>query len=358
MNSRRKEYLRYLRSTKWSEIRDISLERTNGHCQFCGDFATEVHHVQYPKQFGEENPNSTIPVCKRCHDAAHGVLGMAKELTKVEKFSELSPTGTRLNYLLSDEGRVYASAKSWSRALNVPDFMVKHFESGLVRMALLKKDSAGAALEMVFQDTPVYRWHAVAAQLRYFDREFASTGYKSRPPVERRQLEEFHENYERFTNWGYDLQERAIAAMLNAKAPAKSVPASVSQDALVEVIKQAVAPRLHAHDEKLTEHDVAIDRIKDAVPSLRDPNEFIPVRQAIQEQGLAPTVMPMHPRSKENLSGLAGQVLKSRAAEQGEHVISRLDGVAAAVPMNTYRREMIYAVLEEILGNKQGTLPI
>lgn len=75
---------------------------------------------------------------------------MTNELTKVEKFSEISPTGGKLNYLLSDEGRVYASAKSWSRALLVPDFMSVNFETGLARMAILKKDSAGGSLEMTY----------------------------------------------------------------------------------------------------------------------------------------------------------------------------------------------------------------
>lgn len=281
---------------------------------------------------------------------------MAKELLKVEKYSEISPTGARLNYLLSDEGRVYASAQSWSRALQVPDVMVKNFETGLARMAILKKDLAGGSLEMVYANTSVFRWHAVAAQLRTFDREFVNTGYRSRPPAERKQIELFHENYERLTNWGYDLQERAIAAMLNARSVPSASNTTVTQDALVEAIKQAVAPRLHAHDGKLREHDALLDEIKEVVPVLRDPDEFISVRQAIQEQGLDPTVMPFHPHSKENLSGLTGQILKTRATEQGESVVARLDGVAASTLMNTYRRRAIYAVLAEILNSKQESL--
>lgn len=358
MSSRRKEYLRYLKSSEWSEVRIIALERTSGHCQFCGDFASEVHHVQYPKQFGEEHPNSTVAVCKRCHDTAHGVLKMANELTNVERYSEISPSGTKLNYLLSDEGKVYASAKSWSRALRVPDFMIVNFETGLARMAILRKDSAGGQLEMRYANTPVYRWHAVAAQLRTFDREFGKTGYASRPPAERRQLEEFHENYERLINWGYDLQERAIAAIMHARtSPPASTPAPVTQDALVEALKEAVAPRLHAHDNMLVQHDAAIEEIKEAIPALRNPDEFIPIKQAIQEQGLDPTIMPLHPRSRENLSGLTGQLLKSRASEQGRSVVARLDGVSTSTPMNTYRRAAIYAVLAEIINNRQGTLP-
>jgi len=282
---------------------------------------------------------------------------MTKELTKVEKFSEISPTGGKFNYLLSDEGRVYASARSWSRALLVPDFMAVNFETGLARMAILKKDSAGGSLEMTYSETAVFRWHAVAAQLRSFDREFNNTGYKFRQPGERRQLEQFHENYERLTNWGYDLQERAIAAMLNTKSVQHPVhEAAVSSDALVEVIRQAVAPRLHEHDGKLKEHDAVIKEIKEAVPAMRDLKEFISVRQAIQEQGLDPTVMPLHPRSRENLSGLAGNMLKSNSAEQGDVIVARLDGGSVDTTMNTYRRGVIYSVIDEIMRYKQGSL--
>ncbi len=358
MNRRRQEYRKYLKSSEWSEVRGIALERTGGYCQFCGDFATEVHHVQYPKQFGGEHPNSTVPVCKKCHDVAHGVLKMTKELTKVEMFSEIAPTGAKLSYLLSDEGRVYASAKSWSRALDVPDFMMEYFVTGIARKALLNKDSTGGSLEMLYRNTPVYRWHAVAAQLRSFDREFGNTGYKSRSPTERGLLEKFHDNYERLTNWGYDLQERAIAAMLNSKKTMSVTSASVTQDALVDAIKQAVAPRLHTHDNKLKEHGESIEEIRGAVPALRDPKEFVSVRQAIQEQGLDPTVMPLHPRSKDNLSSLAGQILKSRRAEEGDAVVTRLDGQSFVTTVNRYRRGDIYAVLDEIMSNTQGTLPL
>lgn len=210
---------------------------------------------------------------------------------------------------------------------------------------------------MVFQSTPVYRWHAVAAQLRSFDREFEKTRHVSRPPGDRVQLEEFHEKYELLTNWGYELQEKAIAAMLNARAAPPPVQGTaVTKDELVDVIKEAIAPRLQDHDGKLEEHDAALKEIKGAVPVLRDPQGFITVKQAIQEQGLDPTVMPLHPRSRENLSGLAGQMLKNRRAEQGSPIASRLDGVSEAIPMNTYKRGEIYSVIHEIMRSKQESL--
>jgi hypothetical protein len=282
---------------------------------------------------------------------------MTNELTKVQRFSELSPTGGKFSYLLSDEGRVYASARSWSRALNVPEFMEANFETGLARKSIFLKDAVEGLIEMVYGGVAVYRWHAVAAQLRSFDSEFLRTGYVSRPPAERQQLEKFHEGYERLLNWGYSLQERAIAAIIKAKtAPPPAQGTAVTSDVLVDVISRAIAPRIHEHDEKLQEHHAAIVEIKEAVPALRNPQEYISVKQAIQEQGLDGTVMPLHPVSNENLSGLTGQMLKKRRAEQGKPIVARLDGGSIATPMNTYRREAIYSVIQEIISNRQDSL--
>ncbi len=351
--ARRNEYRQYLKSSAWQEQRNFALERTSGFCQFCGDFATQVHHVKYPKRFGEEHPHSLIPVCDRCHNISHGIQNM-EALPDATVMNELTPNGMRLNYLLSN-GRVYASAKSWTRALQVPEAMIKQFETGLARTALLHKDMAGGSLEMEYKDTTVYRWPAVAHQLRAFDREWYKTGYKSRPESEQKEINKFHDNYERLVNWGYDLQERALSNLLNAKA-APSTP--VTPESFIEAMKQAVAPRLQAHDDKLHAHDVIISEIKEAVPTLRDQKEFITVRQAISEQGRDPASMPLYPNSRENLSGLAGQQLKSKRAEQGPREVMRVDGQSLSTEVNTYRRAVIYAVLDEIIQNKQPGLPL
>lgn len=276
-----------------------------------------------------------------------------KSLTDVTQMTELSPNGTRLKYLLSG-GRVYASAKSWGRALQVPESMTAWFETGLARTALLKKDLAGGNLEMSYLNTATYRWHAVAEQLRAFDREWYKTQFTSRPKQEQREIEHFHDNYERLVTWGYDLQERALSSALNATT---SPTSPITQETLLGVMKQALAPRLRMHDDKLHEHDVIISELREAVPTLRDQDEFIPVKQAISEQGLDPTLMPLYPRSSENLSGLAGQLLKSRGVEQGASVIARIDGQAVSSVMNTYRRHDIYAVLAEITRNNQSGFP-
>lgn len=351
--TRREEYLHYLNSADWKDHRAVALERTSGFCQYCGEVASQVHHVKYPKQFGEEHPHSLIPVCERCHNISHGVQEM-KSLVGVSQMMELSPNGGRLNYLLSG-ARVYASAKSWARALDVPETMYVWFETGLARVAIVKRDLAGGELEMSYLNTPVYRWHAVAEQLRRFDREWNTNQYGSRPKQEQREKQQFYDNYDRLVSWGYDLQERALSSALNGADDRK---APITQEKLLETMKQAVAPRLRAHDEKLYEHDIVIAEIKDSTPMLRDADEFISVKQAISEKALDPTLMPCYPKSKENLSGLAGQMLKESSAEQGGSVIARVDGQAFSTEMKTYRRRNIYAVLDKIMQNKQQGLPL
>ena len=350
---RRDEYKRYLQSSDWARQRDFALDRTSGFCQYCGEVATQVHHVKYPKRFGEEHPHSLIPVCDRCHNISHGVQEM-KQLDDVTRMVDISPSGERLRYLLSG-ARVYASAKSWAKALRVPECRMKWFETGLARIAILKKDLAGGELEMSYLNTPVYRWHAVAEQLRTFDREWNKTQYKSRPKQEQRELEKFYENYERLVSWGYDLQERALSSVLN---PTASATTPITQETLIETMKEVVAPRLRDHDDKLREHDVVIAEIIDAVPTLRDQEEFITVKQAINEKGFDATIQPLYPRSRENLSDLTGQLLVARNTEQGGKVIARLDGQSLSTGMNTYRRRAIYIVLDEIMRNKQDGLPI
>lgn len=351
--TRRDEYLRYLKSTDWSENRNFALDRTSGFCQYCGEVASQVHHVKYPKRFGEEHPHSLIPVCERCHNISHGVQEM-KSLTDVTQMIELTPNGGRLKYLLSG-ARVYASAKSWARALHVPEFMMGWFETGLVRIAILKKDLAGGELEMSYLNVAVYRWHAVAEQLRALDRQWHNSQFKGRPKQEQKELEQFMQNYDRLVNWGYDLQERALSSALNATPSATS---PITQETLIDAMKEVVAPRLRNHDDKLHEHDVVIAEIVDAVPTLRDQEEFITVKQAISEKGFDSTAMPLYPQSRENLSGLTGRILKDHNAEQGGSVIARVDGQSLPIEMNTYRRRNIYAALDEIVRNKQHGLPL
>lgn len=353
--SRKAEYRRYLKSPEWAVVRNHALARDDGLCAFCGELAAQVHHVQYPKQFGHEHPHSTVAICEKCHKTAHGIPTM-KPLTNVEKLHALAPGGLRLNYLLS-EGRVYASAASWRRALGVPSFEKGWFDARLAGLAIFKRNS-GDELERSYDGVAVYRWRVVVQALRNFSFAYMTHGFKLRPLEERRELEQFHEKFERLVEWGDDLQEHAIASALRSRQQGLTpgAVATVSEVRLATVIAQAVAPRLNALDHSQTRQDVVIAEIKEAVPALQPHDDFITAKQAIAEKGLDPTVMPLHPRSSENLSGLVGQMLTERGAAKGAPQIARIDGTSRATAMNTYRRGDIYSVLEEIMRTKQEAL--
>lgn len=358
--TRRDEYRAYLQSPEWQERRQLALARTNGLCQHCGQIATQVHHVKYPKRFEEDHPHCLIPVCDRCHDIHHGVQHM-DALPEATQMADISPSGSRLTYLISS-GRIYASAQSWARALQVPDCRQAWFKAGLSRSATLKNAVYGGNLEMSYKEITVYRWPVIADVLRAFDREWFKSEFKGKSRTEQAEMELFHNNYERLVEWGTALQERAMFAALQAKtapptAASKAMP--ITSEMLIETIKEAVAPRLRNHDEKLNEHAVFITELQEAVPTMRDQDEFITVKQALSEKGLDPEQMPLHPQSSETLSGLAGQMLKDRKVEQGQGVPTRLDwqGKGFAKLMGAYRRRDIYSVLDRITQHKQHGLP-
>lgn len=323
-------------------MRTIAMERTDGFCEFCGDIATQVHHVKYPKRFGEEHPDSLVPVCDKCHKISHGVIKV-NALSNVTQLSELSPNGVNFKYLLSG-GRIFASAKAWSRVIQIPECLRAWFESGLERQAILRRDFNGSLLVGDYLDVKVYRWHAVGNQLRVFDREWHKNQYQNRPVDEQRAIKKFHESYEMLLNWGYDLQERALASLVNPEVPNSS--GAISPEMLLSAIKDAVAPRLFEHDEKINQHDIIISEIQKAVPTLRNSNDFITVKQALSELGLDYTIMPLAPDIKDNLSGLVGKKLKEAGVKQGKSVVSRIDGTGFTSQMNTYQRHEIYSVIK------------
>ena len=354
--SRGAEYRRYLNSPEWRTVRSPALIRSSGACEFCGDLAAQVHHVQYPKKFGQEHPHSLLAVCKRCHKKSHGIPEM-KELTNAERLHDIAPEGARLRYLLS-EGRVYASAASWQRALGVPDSEKAWFASRLSVLSMFKRNS-GEEMECVYEGKPVYRWRVVMQALRNFNVAFLTHGFKARPLEERRELEKFHAKYERLVDWGDDLQERAIAAALRAskKVPAKAEPvAAISENRLAAVVAQAVAPRFDAQERREQRQDIMIKEVRDAVPALQAGDKFITVKQAIAERGFDASLVPLHPKSNETLSGLAGQMLVSKGVTKGTPEVARLDGSARAMAVNTYRRADIYSVLDEIIRSKPESL--
>lgn len=63
----------FLKSEEWDTIRIACLAHNGLDCFCCGTeaFENDVHHVEYPKQWRETNPNQTLVLCRGCHELAH-----------------------------------------------------------------------------------------------------------------------------------------------------------------------------------------------------------------------------------------------------------------------------------------------
>jgi hypothetical protein len=356
---RRAEYIAYLASEDWRKLRGAALDWSRGKCDFCGELAEQVHHVRYPKTFGDERPSDVVSVCRRCHELSHGRQPM-QELTNAETYRVIAACGKAFPHLVSDEGKVWSTFDHWCTSLQIPSFLRKRFEIQL-ETAARDEEHAGNVCQARYQDKTVFRWHAAMRAMEQFEHAYHAEQFrdlKSRrwTDDERDAMEVVHKHYRALVRWGQDLQEQAFAAKLTqAREAAKSQ--AVSPQMLLDAIKHAVAPRLHAHDQKIAEHDIVIGAIKEAAPFLQDQDEFITLRQGAVELGKDPTMMPNFPRTKETLSGLAGRLLKERGARTGTPVAARLEGSSVTAEMNTYRRADVYATLRELTkGDDQQSL--
>ena len=59
-------------SSKWLELRKECLERDKMQCTMCGSsFNLQVHHLRYPKVWGEEELHDLTTLCDDCHAKVH-----------------------------------------------------------------------------------------------------------------------------------------------------------------------------------------------------------------------------------------------------------------------------------------------
>lgn len=81
-NSSRKRYKTYndfLESLEWKVKREAVMERSKGLCEVCDDgvtVAVDVHHVKYPKRWGQEPITDLLAVCRKHHQILHGKVNI------------------------------------------------------------------------------------------------------------------------------------------------------------------------------------------------------------------------------------------------------------------------------------------
>lgn len=72
--ARCKDYREYVNTNWWRRLSEQILARDLYACQDCGEPATVVHHLEYPKVLGDEDPDDLISLCRKCHAERHGKL--------------------------------------------------------------------------------------------------------------------------------------------------------------------------------------------------------------------------------------------------------------------------------------------
>lgn len=87
------DYLAYLRSTIWREIRERALDRDFHRCLVCGGVANQVHHLHYSRMalLGKDLC-ALVSLCGKCHenvefdgDVKLSVQGMRRAWRRTKK---------------------------------------------------------------------------------------------------------------------------------------------------------------------------------------------------------------------------------------------------------------------------------
>ena len=74
---RQYQYQQYLRSYTWKEKRYAVYRRAGYMCEACGKgLAIAIHHLKYPKRWGDEPLDWLQAVCKPCHSKEHKELNL------------------------------------------------------------------------------------------------------------------------------------------------------------------------------------------------------------------------------------------------------------------------------------------
>lgn len=69
----------YRQTEVWKRLRKQRLWMDHYRCQYCGSgINIQVHHVHYPKVWGDETMDDLVTLCDRCHNETHEIDLMKK----------------------------------------------------------------------------------------------------------------------------------------------------------------------------------------------------------------------------------------------------------------------------------------
>jgi hypothetical protein len=113
-----KNYQDYLKSDKWSEVKeDYANINNHKYCALCeSDEDLQHHHFNYPKDWNDDSHENIIKICNDCHDLAHE--SEHRNMTLIDFISEMSPAISERQH---ENGIVCGQDDVLIRALQVVD---------------------------------------------------------------------------------------------------------------------------------------------------------------------------------------------------------------------------------------------
>jgi hypothetical protein len=77
-------YRKYLKTDWWSLRKEKYWQKHSRTCYCCGEFATELHHNNYSRLFGELDKDF-VPLCHSCHTEVHEIHKKTGKLKNAHK---------------------------------------------------------------------------------------------------------------------------------------------------------------------------------------------------------------------------------------------------------------------------------
>lgn len=103
-------YREYMASDAWKALRLSARDRSDHKCEMCGGSADNVHHVKYPKGFGNDGLSNLIVLCRKCHERTHGIRGekMTNQKKEMITFTDSTVIPVVLTFVDGVEYRLFS----------------------------------------------------------------------------------------------------------------------------------------------------------------------------------------------------------------------------------------------------------
>lgn len=274
------------------------------------------------------------------------------ELVGVKNTSLIGPHENSIQ-IHNANNLVWASVEQWCALLRAPYFFPDELRrTASLQAALLK----GGPYEALIGKVVVYRWPPIAAALDLWHRNWmvavSLNKHTTMASNLRAESEGFARGIAKLKAWGYELQERELQAALSTQIVQPNVSATRSMEVsqamkAIETLAQATQIVLLQHEQEILSNKNQINEICRDLPSRRDPEEFITIKQRCVERAISSGLIV---KGRMNLSQACGQLMNKAGMQKGKTQSERLDGSSIVTAVTTWRRGDIDLAIEQLMS--------